>query len=94
MAVLALELALCALALDSNAHVLELCVFPVVLSVSVAPCGDVSDTAQFFAVVALEEALVSDVFALPALVADALALFALLVALGLALVACVVAVFA
>ena len=91
---LALELALCALALDSNAHVLELWVFPVVLSVSVAPSGDVSDTAQFFAVVALEEALVSDVFALLALLADALALFALLVALVLALLACVVAVFA
>ena len=88
---LALELALCALALDSNAHVLELWVFPVVLSVSVAPSGDVSDTAQFFAVVALEEALVSDVFALLALLADALALFALLVALVLALLACVVA---
>ena len=84
---LALELALCALALDSNAHVLELWVFPVVLSVSVAPSGDVSDTAQFFAVVALAPALVSDVFALPALVADALALFALLVALVAAAVA-------
>ena len=91
---LALELALCALALDSKAHVRELWVFPVVLSVSVAPSGDVSDTAQFFAVVALAPALVSDVFALPALVADALALFALLVALVLALLACVVAVFA
>lgn len=91
---LALELALCALALDSNAHVRELCVFPVVLSVSVAPSGDVSDTAQFLAVVALAPALVSDVFALLALVADALALFALLVALVLALLACVVAVFA
>ena len=44
---LALELALCALALDSNAHDLELWVFPVPLSVSVAPSGDVSDTAQF-----------------------------------------------
>ena len=91
---LALELALCALALDSNAHVLELWVFPVPLSVSVAPSGDVSDTAQFFAVVALEPALVSDVFALLALLADALALEALLVALVLALLACVVAVFA
>ena len=91
---LALELALSALALDSNAHVLELWVFPVPLSVSVAPSGDVSDTAQFFAVVALEPALVSDVFALLALLADALALAALLVALVLALLACVVAVFA
>ena len=89
---LALELALCALALDSNAHVLELWVFPVVLSVSVAPSGDVSDTAQFFAVVALAPALVSDVFALLALLADALALFALLVALVLALLACAVAI--
>lgn len=89
---LALELALCALALDSNAHVLELCVFPVPLAVSVAPSGDVSDTAQFLDVVALALALVSEVLALLALVADALALFALLVALVLALLACVVAV--
>ena len=88
---LALELALCALALDSNAHVLELWVFPVVLSVSVAPSGDAVATAQFLAVVALAPALVSEVFALLALVADALALFALLVALFLALLACVVA---
>lgn len=65
---LALELALCALALDSNAHVLELWVFPVPLLVSVAPSGDVSDTAQFLAVVALAPALVSDVFAFVSLV--------------------------
>ena len=65
---LALELALCALALDSKAHVRELCVFPVVLSVSVAPSGDVSDTAQIFAVVALELALVSEILALVSLV--------------------------
>ena len=91
---LALELALCALALDSKAHVRELWVFPVVLSVSVAPSGDVSDTAQFLDAVSLELALASDIFALLALVADALALFALLVALILALLACVVAVFA
>ena len=94
MAVLALALALCALAFDPHARVLELCVVPVPLSASVAPSGDVSDTAQFLAVVALELALVSDVFALLADVAEALALFALLVALVLALLACVVAVFA
>ena len=89
---MALALALSALDLDSNAQLLELCVLPVSLPVSVAPSGDVSDTAQFLDAVSLASALVSDVFAFLALAADALALFALLVALVLALLACVVAV--
>lgn len=47
VAALALALALSALSLDANAHDRELCVLPVSLSVSIAPSGDVSDTAQF-----------------------------------------------
>ena len=85
MAVLALALALSALDLDANAQFRELCVLPVALLVSVAPSGDVSDTAQLLDAVSLASALASDIFALLALVADALALV-------FALLACVVAV--
>ena len=89
---IALALALSALDLDANAQFRELCVLPVSLLVSVAPSGDVLDTAQLLDAVSLASALASAIFALLALMADALALFALLVALVLALFACVVAV--
>ena len=89
---MALALALSALDLDANAQFRELCVLPVSLLVSVAPSGDVSDTAQSLDAVSLAFALVSDVLALLALIADALALFVLLVALVFALFACVMAI--
>ena len=98
---LALELALCALALDSNAHVLELWVFPVVLSVSVAPSGDPVDSAHFLEywlytsdALALEALLLANIAALDALafalasdVAEAVSELLAFVSLALAAVA-------